>query len=731
MSSDNQNYDSWQSAQRVCVIGAGTMGAGIAAHLANIGFQVSLLDVTREAASEGLARAKAAKPPHFYVPERAADVEVGSLKDSYDLIARADWVCEAIVEKIDIKKALFAEIEPHLRPDAMISTNTSGLQISLLAQGRSDSFRRRFMGTHFFNPPRYLKLLELIPTEETDPNAVIAMSKFLEDRVARRVVVAKDTPGFIANRYGMWAMYQAIHAAERLHLTIEQVDAITGEFLGRPRSGSFRLNDIVGLDIMEDIAKNLVQRCPHDSHMGVFETPKSMKVLIEKGWIGEKARQGYYRKEGRELLALNLDTQVYNQRQEPDLPSLKELGKTPLGERIKLALDKKDEVGEFLRNYLVPVLKYADFLKKEVSHSVEDFDRVMKWGFGWKMGPFELIDAIGPDRLGLSTGSNYSEAGIRDFDGIYRQREAHPEYLQLAGCPVIDGTDTYSLRDLGDGILAVALKTKMGVITPQVVSDLTEFAKERKAQPFVLTSEAKSFSAGYDLSFFDQAIDKGDYESIDRALSDLQSLGELLEEAECVAAVFGHCLGAGLEIALSCAKILAHAETNIGLPESRVGLIPGGRGTTLLRLHNQFTAKRLAEVAFTMAEGAISTSADQARSLGYLRQTDVTVYHPDRLLSAAKRMALTVGQSRRPNWHTPEGPIAGMIDRELDSGKRQGVLSDHDKTIGDKIKVIFAKAVSYEDAVRMERVEFVDLCKKALSHARIKHMLETNRPLRN
>ncbi len=725
------NYDNWISTQRVCVIGAGTMGAGIAAHLANLGFQVSLLDVTRESATEGLTRAKNSKPPHFYVPERANAIEVSGLREGTEIISRADWVCEAIVEKLDVKRNLFQDIEPLIRPDAMISTNTSGLEIALLAEGRSESFRRRFMGTHFFNPPRYLKLLELIPTDFTEADAVQAMIRFLESKVARRVVVAKDTPGFIANRFGMWAMYHAVHVAEKLHLSIEQVDAITGPFLGRPRSASFRLNDIVGLDIMRDIAQNLVSRCPSDPHMDNFETPKSMEALLAKGWIGEKARQGYYRKEGKELLALNLQTFAYNQRQEPELPSITELNSLPLGDRVSGALQKRDEVGEFLREHLVPTLQYANYLKESISHSVQDFDRVMKWGFGWQMGPFEMIDAIGPDKLGIGSQRFFESGKQLMFDGTYSPLKPEPEFATLADFPIIGGTDTYNIRDLGDGIAAVAIKTKMGVITPQLVKDLRAFLDSSPNPSFVLTSEAKSFSAGFDLKFFDEAIDRGDFESIDTALIELQNLGTALEKTNCVAAIYGHCLGAGLEIALSCAKILASAESSIGLPESKVGLIPGGRGTALMRVYNQHSAKRLAEVGKTLTEGIISSSADHARSLGFLRQTDVTIYHPDRLLSEAKRLALIGDPSNRPTWHTPEGPLSGMIDREIEESRKQGLISDHDKTIGDKIRTIFAKAQSFEDALRLERSEFIDLCKKALSQARVHHMVETNKPLRN
>jgi 3-hydroxyacyl-CoA dehydrogenase len=731
MASQGLDYSQWLDAQNVCVIGAGTMGAGIAAHLANLGFKVSLLDVSREAAVEGLARARAAKPPHFYVSERAHEIEVAGIKDGAALLSEADWVCEAVVEKLDIKRNLFAEIEPQLKPGAMISTNTSGLQIGLLAEGRSEEFRAKFLGTHFFNPPRYLKLLELIPTDETEPAAVKAMTEFLEKRVARRVILAKDTPGFIANRFGMWSMYHAIHSAEKLYLTIEQVDAMTGPFLGRPRSGSFRLNDIVGLDIMADIARNLVERCPGDVHMSNFRTPRSMEALLAKGWIGDKVRQGYYRKEGKELLALNLQTFAYSQRQEPHLVAVDELSKLALGERLGQALDRRCEVGEFLRQHLVPVLKYADYLKEEISHSVRDFDRVMMWGFGWQMGPFAMMDAIGPERLGMSFEPFYEGTKQRSFSGGLVPTAPEPEYAALTDFPIVGETPSYFLRDLGDGVMAVSLRTKIGVITPQVVKDLTEFVFTGAHRPFVLTSEARSFSAGYDLNHFDALIQANDFEGIDQSLIELQQLGEALEKAECVAAVFGHALGAGLEIALSCSRIVALAEANIGLPEAKVGLLPGGRGTALMRVYNQHTAKRLAEVARNLTEGTISTSADHARSLGYLRQTDFTVYHPDRLITEAKRLAMNAGPTKRPAWHTPEGPIGGMIDREIEEGRRTGVFTDHDRTIGEKFRTIFARAQSYEDAIRLERVEFLDLCRKALSHARIKHMLENNKPLRN
>lgn len=731
MAARQSPYESWLNAQTVCVLGAGTMGSGIAAHLANLGFRVSLLDVTKEAAEAGLNRAKLAKPSPFYLPEKSAEIRLGGISENFDLVRDSEWVCEAVVEKLDVKRELFARIDPILRPETMISTNTSGLQIELLSQGRSESFRKRFLGTHFFNPPRYLKLLELIPTPDADPRAVQAFATFLEERVARRVVLAKDTPGFIANRYGMWSMFHAIHCAEKLHLTIEQVDTITGPFLGRPKSGSFRLNDIVGLDIMEDIAANLIARCQDDPHKAALKTPASMKTLLERGWIGGKAGQGYYKKEGKDLFSFDLGTLAYRNRIEPDLTSVATLSKLPLGERVRQALLLKDEVGEFLRSYLVPTLQYADYLKEEVSHSVRDFDRVMMWGFGWEAGPFEMIDAIGAESVGLEGKTSFKEASQLGFDGRYKKFKPEPQYAKLSEQPVISSGKAHVLRDLGDGVTAFCLTTKAGSITPTAVAELTGLLESGTLQRFVLTSDAKFYSVGFDLNFFAQAIPNGDFGSIDRELYNLQRLGSLIEQVPSVAAIWGYALGAGFELALSCSHIAADAECQIGLPESRVGLLPGGRGTALMRIYNQGSTKRLAEVAMTLTEGTASNNAEQARQLGYLRASDVTVFHPDRLIAQAKELALAAKPVSMPIWTAPDGPLGGMVDRLQQEAHSKGEATDYDLIIGDKIKGVFAKSEHYQDALLRERSGFVELCGRAPTLARIKHMLETGKPLRN
>ena len=717
--------ESGKSINNICVIGAGTMGSGIAAHFANLGFRVILLDATPASVRAAFDRAKSIRPPHFFTPHVGDRIQLGSTEQNLDWIAEADWVVEAVVEKPKVKRAIYRLIEPHLREDAFVSTNTSGLEIALLNEGQSESFRRRFLGTHFFNPPRYLKLLELIPTSETHPDVVAQMVGFLEQHAARRVVVAKDTPGFIANRFGMWAMYQAIHATEKLGLTIETVDAITGAFLGRPRSGSFRLNDLVGLDIMADIASNLVERCGHDPMIGTLRTPVSMQWLLEHGWIGEKSKQGYYRKEGKEFLSFDLAKRHYRERIEPQLPALTELGKLPLGQRVREALKGEDEVGAFLREYLVPTLRYAESIREEIAHSVLDIDRVMRWGFGWEMGPFELLDAIG-----TSAKPYYHNHAVLNASRGYTPIKEDPQFAKLTDFPVVEQAVTFNVRDLGDGIHGVSLTTKMGVISPLLVQELTSLLKRGEIKRLILGGEAKSFSAGFDLRFFLDRIEAGDFDGVNQALVELQQLGELLESIPSVAAIYGYCLGAGFELAASCQTIVADAESQIGLPELRVGLLPGGRGTTLMRLTNQATPERLVDAFSTLAQSQIAPNADTARLLGYLRGQDVTSYHPDRLIATAKE-ALSASVPPRPEWTAPTSTLPGMIDNEISRLRSSDTITDYDASLSLALKSIFCKSTSYDEALMAERWQFLELCHHPHSVARIRHMVETNKPLRN
>ncbi len=720
-----------EKCEKVCVIGAGTMGSGIAAHLANIGFSVSLLDLTLDSATSAFTRSRSLKPPHFYIDGTANTIQLGAIEENSALIAEADWVCEAIVEKPEAKQALFAQIDPLLREDALISTNTSGLEISRLAEGRSASFRQKFLGTHFFNPPRYLKLLELIPTPETAPEVIQATTRFLEHKVARRVVLAKDTPGFIANRFGMWSMFFAIHIAEKLGLSVEEVDAITGPFIGRPRSGSFRLNDLVGLDIMEDIATNLRERCPDDPETKRLANPESMDYLIEKGWIGGKVGQGYYRKEGKEFVSFDLKTHAYRERQEPQLDSIAALGKLPFADRLRAAIELRDPVGEYLREYLLPTLRYANQIKEEVSHSVQDFDRVMQWGFGWEHGPFAIIDALGAEKVGIESPKFYEGTEILGFDQQRFHRKAEPDFRALADYHVIETHKTFRVRDLGDGVHGLGLTTKLGVVSPLVVDELTSYLETGKSQRIVFSSEAPSFSVGFDLKFFLEGLERQDFAAIEASIYKFQQLGRLIGQIPSVAAVFGYCLGGGYEIALSCSHIVAAPETQIGLPESRVGLVPGGGGTPLMRLRSQSSAKHMGEMVKNLTLGTVSTCADEARNYGFLQDSDITCYHPDRLIFTAQELALTCKPRQEKEWSGASGPLTSIADSLIEPLRAQGQLSPYDLQISRKLMAIFAKSTSFEDALIRERQAFLELMNEGLTQARIKHMVETNRPLRN
>ncbi len=724
--------DRLMNGRKVCVIGAGTMGGGIAAHLANLGFQVSLLDLTEESVRSAFDRTKSARPPHFFVKQTADQVKLASIDNGLHLISEADWVCEAIVEKPDVKRALFEKLEGIISDSTLISTNTSGLELARLLEGRSDSFAARFFGTHFFNPPRYLKLLELIDTDRTDVALLPIVTEFLEKRVGKRVVRAKDTPGFIANRFGMWSMFHAVHVAEKLQLSVELVDEITGPFLGRPKSASFRLNDIVGLDIMEDIAANQLARCPNDPYIGTLTTPRSIQYLRSNGHIGNKVGKGYYERVGNEFMVFDLLTNAYRPAFKQDYETLSSNAKLPFGERLRSALSAKDEVGEFLRLYLLPTLRYADYLKDEISYSITDFDNVMKWGFGWQVGPFETIDAIGSD-LVFPTPKKYFVNGtqLKTDESGYSSVPIQPEYRALADYPVTETYGSLLLRDLGDGVSSIEFSTKMGVVTPAGVADLTQFLEEGRKGPFVLSNSGRAFSVGFDLKFFLAAIEAGDWLGIEKALRGLQGLGNKLSQSPVVAAVHGYALGGGFELAMNCQRVVALADATIGLPEAKVGLLPGGKGVTLMRMRTQDTPNVTKQAVVNLAEGATFTNAVEAHIHNYLTDEDTIVFHPDLLVTKAKEVALSTSPRHMPAFKPLAPFVNGMIEEEISRKVKEGTLTAYDEFIASHYRFIFTKSTSYEDLPRLEIERFLVLCQRPETKARIAHMLETGKPLRN
>jgi 3-hydroxyacyl-CoA dehydrogenase len=712
---------------RVCVIGAGTMGAGIAAHLANLGFKVLLLDQTMDLAQKGLDRAQSANPPVFYTQDKLDNIQIGEIIENLPQLNQYDWVCEAIFENFETKQKLYKDITPHLKPDVLFTTNTSGLQIQSLAQDLPESLKSRFFGIHFFNPPRYLKLIELIPTQWTDPTLISDSIKMLEELAGRRVVLAKDTPGFIANRYGMWCIYKAVHLAEKHSLSIETVDYLTGPFLNRPNSGTFRLSDIIGLDVMNNIASNLLERTPKDKRQSVLQTPVSIQHLIKNKNIGAKAGKGYYYKDNTALMALDLNTLEYRPSIKPDFTELGDLRQTTLTDRIQIATTRKDSIGQFLNEYLTETLNYADHLKEEICHNIQDFDQIMEWGFGWSSGPFRLMDQM---KLDKQSKPFYKDHLIKDFQGTYISTEPKAEYRSHEDYLLLEKHDGFNIRDLEDGITGIGISTKMGVLDPTLVVNLSQII-EKLNQPTILYTEGKHFSAGFNLNYFLEEALQQNWKAIDQALIQLQNLTQLLSKKRVVAAIRGYCLGGGFEASLGCLSLVANAESQIGLPESKVGLLPAGGGTSRLRLTNQNNPDKLIRLCLQLTNGTAFSNTEEARRNSYLSANHITSFHPDRLITDAKIATKQIGPTFNQEWQAAPSGLKQQIDAELQQQIKEGNITIYDLEIGSFIRDIICLPNSLQEAFNLERKGFIDLLKNKKTHDRIESMLKTGKSLRN
>ena len=752
----------------VAILGAGTMGAQIAAHLANAGVPVLLLDMTPEAARDGLQKALALRPDPLFTRRAAALIRTGGFFDSLSKVAEADWIIEAVVERLDIKQTLFKQIEPLRAPHAIVSSNTSGIPISALADGRGEAFRQHFLGTHFFNPPRYLRLVELIPIADTDPAVVARLAHFVDLTLGKGPVVTKDTPNFIANHIGLFGVVQMVRALESGTYTVEEIDAITGPALGRPKSATFRTADIAGIDVLGHVLRNLTERMPDATTRKHFAQPKLVADLIHRGWTGEKAGQGFYKREGSEILTLDPQTMTYRQKQPARIPSLDAVkGVESAAERVRTLFAAQDKAGALLRDTLAPALVYAAEVAPSIAHSIDDVDRAMQWGFGWELGPFELLDAIGL-RTVLDTAKPASvpalvnaqlDAGRNSFrDG--RTPPAGPGLQLLRSAkdrtPVLKRNAGGSLVDLGDGVLAVELHSKMNAIgadTMQILqAGLTEAAANFQA--LVVGTDAVNFSAGANLMLVLVEAQEGNWDEIDVMIRAFQQATMSLRYSPVpvVATPAGLALGGGTEIPLHCDRVQAAAETYMGLVEVGVGLIPGGGGTKemLVRAMAQVptpTSDPLPYVskAFeTVALAKVSASGPDAQRLGYLNATDSFTMNRERLMADAKAKAL---ERVREGYHVPAPRTAIAVGGEsvtaaLNLGVhlmwRGGRASDHDKLIGQRLAHIFgggnlphATTVSEQHLLDLEREAFMSLLGEAKTLARIQHTLKTGKPLRN
>jgi 3-hydroxyacyl-CoA dehydrogenase len=766
-------------AQRVSgtavVIGAGTMGGGIAAQLANAGWQVRLLDVAgpddrdpktrNQAASAGLARVTASRPPLLYVPEFASRIHVGNTTDHLDRLQEADWVIEAVVENMEVKRSIMGLIEAHSGPETLVSSNTSGLSLREMTAERSPEFRARFLGTHFLNPPRYLKLLEVIPLRETASELTAGFQQFAEQVLGHRVIVARDTPGFISTRIWIAHLMDTIHAILNDGLTVEEADYLTGTLLGRPSSATLRMADIVGLDIIANIARNQYERLASDPLRDRLLLPEVMHRLIEGARIGQKVGTGFYARDGRTILALDLQTMEYRPRREIRIDEVERLARLPLVERLSILLTGGEERWQrFLARILNTLVDYVEQVGPEIAADALTIDRVMEWGFHWEIGPCALHDcrpALDPAQryyAGTYSDRRYRVFGTADGQAAMQALPEEREWLRLADLKAagktIHSAAEGSLIDLGDGVVCAEYHTKMNTFDPGLVrflDDARELA-ERSFAALVIGSQAANFSAGYNLKLFLETMATEDWSRLDALLHDVQHAFLRLKYARVpvVGAPYGYTLGAGCEGSLHCAALQAAPELYMGLPELNVGVIPAGGGTkellarAMANWDGRSDAFPLVEPVFDRITGAqYSSSAEQARRMALLRATDRISRNADRQLYEAKQWALALASAgyeppaRKDVWILGEEGLA-RLRLKIHWQRRAGQISEHDHLIADRIAWVlsggnlpYPQHVSEEYLLRLEREAFIRLAHEEKTAERMRHILATGKPLKN
>src|SRR3954462_7796427 len=723
----------------VAVLGAGTMGAQIAAHFANAGVPVVLLDLNADAAREGLKRARALKPDPFFTADALARITTGGFDTDLAKLKDVDWIMEAVVEQLEVKRALFEKVDAVRRPGTIVSSNTSGIPIASLADGRSEDFRRHLLGTHFFNPPRYLRLVEIIPTADTDPAVVARVSQFCDHRLGKGAVLAKDKPGFIGNHLALYGVMLTLKALESGRYTIEEIDAITGPAIGRPKSATFRTMDIAGVDILAHVAKNLG-----------FELPAFVGKMIAKGLVGEKAGQGFYKRvkgaAGSEILTLDPQTLEYRPKQPAKIASI-EAGKSidDTAQRIKALYNAKDKAGEFLRETLGPTLESTAKVTPEIAYSTDDVDRVMRWGFGWELGPFAIMKAMGMD-AGPIAKETRPAAAASDLLILKDAKNRQKVVRKNAGA---------SLVDLGDGVLALEFHSKMNALGGDQIEMMHAGVKEAAANftALVVGNDAPNFSAGANLMLLLLEAQEGNWDEIDMMIRALQASTQALRFADVpvIVAPAGLTLGGGCEITLHGDRVQAAAESYIGLVEVGVGLIPGGGGTKEMLARavdglpaNQPDLLPFAQRVFeTIGFAKVSTSAADARRLGFLGDADRVTMNRERLMADAKELALDrvrEGYRRPVPRMIPVGgeTLLAALKLGVHLGWRAGRISDHDAVVGRALANVLAggplphqTAVSEQYLLDLEREAFLKLCGERKTLERITHTLKTGKPLRN
>jgi 3-hydroxyacyl-CoA dehydrogenase len=802
--------------EKAVVLGAGTMGARIAAHFANAGLPCILLDIVppnlppnasaadhNKIAHAGLEGAKKSKPAAFFTPALAERIAIGNFEDDLARCAEADWIIEVVAENLEIKRKLLSRVAEFRKPGTIVTTNTSGLPVHSIAEGMSDEFQQHWAGTHFFNPPRYLKLVEVIPGPKTSAEVLETLSDFCDRRLGKGVVIAKDTPNFIANRIGTFSMLNALRLMGTLDMSVEEVDACTGPAIGQPKSATFRTADLVGLDVLLHVVKNIYESVPNDESREMYKVPVLVEEMARRGWLGDKTGQGFYKRvKGageKEILALDVHTMEYRPRQKArfgSLESAKTIEDTP--QRLRALLgpilegQKGDKAQQFLWGSISETCLYATRRVPEISDSVADVDRAMRWGFGWELGPFEVMDALGVKAFAaavqkegrglpsvleklLSSGrSGFYEAAkgtktVFDIVSGAAKRVEEPagvlvlKSLKEAGREV-ERNSGASLIDLGDGVVCCEFHSKMNAIGADLVAMLHKGLKRLVTDfdAMVIANEAVNFSVGANLMLVLVAAQEQEWDEIHMAVKQFQNVNLALKYAPkpVVAAPHGLALGGGCEIPLHSTRIQAAAEAYIGLVEAGVGLIPGGGGTKeiLIRANERAGSGEdldlfhaLRPIFETIAMAKVGTSAEESRDLGFLRREDGISMNRDRLVADAKAVALGLARGgykpAAASWQ--EGAQATQIkvlgEQFLATAKmgihllvRGGYASEYDATVARKLANILAggpltapQAVSEQYLLDLEREAFVSLCGEKKTQERMAYTLKTGKPLRN
>lgn len=802
--------------EKAVVLGAGTMGSRIAAHLANAGVPCVLLDIVpadlpAEAPSAernkivraGLEAARKSKPAAFFTSSLADKIAIGNFEDDLGRCAEADWIIEAVAENLEIKRKLLGRVAQFRKPGAMVTTNTSGLPVHLIAEGMSEEFQQHWAGTHFFNPPRYLKLVEVIPGPKTLSEVVGSLSEFCDRRLGKGVVIAKDTPNFIANRIGTFSMLNALRLMGTLGMTVEEVDACTGPAVGWPKSATFRTADIVGLDVLVHVVKNIYETAPKDESREKYRVPALVEEMVKRGWLGDKTGQGFYKKvrgaAEKEILTLDVDTLEYRPRQKAKFASL-EMGKAIEDTRERLRtlvgplLDgqKGDKAQQFIWGGLSEMCLYAARRVPEISDNLADVDRAMRWGFGWELGPFEMMDAVGVkafatqvQKEGRAISSVIEKVLATGHKGFYETEKGATTVFDVCTGGVnkveeptgiiflkslkeagreIEKNAGASLIDLGDGAVCCEFHAKMNAIGADLIAMMHKGLKrlETDFDAMVIANQAVNFSVGANLMLVLVAAQEQEWDDLHMAVKQFQNVNLALKYAPkpVVAAPQGMALGGGCEVSLHAARIQAAAEAYIGLVETGVGLIPGGGGTKEMLIRaNEHAAggedldlfHALKPLFESIAMAKVGTSAEECRELGYLRREDGVSMNRDRLVADAKEAALALarGGYKRPAANWQEGAATTQIkvlgEQFVAGAKlaihmmvRGGFASEYDAHVGRKLANILAggpltapQLVSEQYVLDLEREAFVSLCGEKKTQERIAHTLKTGKPLRN